>query len=92
MTVHDFISKHPYDHLRIIRYTPAPDIQDEDGHWMIGGEGTSTVVFDSTTGDGDLSPDLVLKEIINDPEETGPGEDGAYELEYMPDEEYWLGG
>ena len=88
MTIYDWITKHPDDHLRIIRYVPAPDIIDEHGNLSCGGEGTSTVIFDSTTGEGDIAPDLMLKEIINNWEETGPEEDGAYELEYMPDE-YW---
>lgn len=86
MTVHDFISAHPDAHIRIIRYCPAPDVIDENGHLSCGGEGTSTVVFDSTTGDGDLSPDLLLVDVINTVEEPEP--DGAYELEYMPDQ-YW---
>ena len=54
MTVYDWISAHPDDHLRIIQYTPAPDVQDEHGSWVCGGEGDSTTVFDSTTGEGDL--------------------------------------
>lgn len=92
MTVHDFISKHPDDHIRIIMYTPAPDVLDDHGDLVCGGEGTSIVVFDSTTGEGDLAPDLLLKDVINSPEDEGPDEEGAYELEFMPDEEYWLGG
>lgn len=92
MTICDFITKHPDNHIRIIQYTPAPDVPDEHGNITCGGEGTSVVVFDSTTGDGDLAPDLMLKEIINSPEDEDP--DGAtdpdyvFELEYMPDE-YW---
>ena len=88
MKIYDWISAHPDDHLRIIRYEPAPDVLDEHGQLVCGGEGTSTVMFDSTTGDGDLAPDLMMQEIINSWEEEGPGEDGAYELEYMPDE-FW---
>jgi len=93
MTIYDFIHAHPDNHIRIIRYIPAPDILDEHGNLTCGGEGTSTVVFDSTTGEGDLSFDLLPKEVINDPEEdlsdndlTDP--DCVYELEYIPDE-YW---
>ena len=88
MTIYDWISKHPDDHIRIIRYEPAPDIMDEHGNLCCGGEGTSTVVFDSTTGEGDLAPDLLLKEIINSVDDEGPDENGVYELEYMPDE-FW---
>lgn len=88
MTIYDWITKHPDDHLRIIRYVPAPDIIDEHGNLSCGGEGTSTVIFDSTTGEGDIAPDLMLKEIINSVDDEGPDENGAYELEYMPDE-YW---
>lgn len=86
MKIYDWITDHPDDHLRIIRYDPAPDIMDEHGNLSCGGEGTSTVIFDSTTGEGDLSPDLLLMDIINNWEETGPDNDGAYELEYIPDE------
>ena len=89
MTIHDWITAHPDDHLRIIRYDPAPDVMDEHGNLVCGGEGTSTVMFDSTTGDGDLAPDLLLKEIVNSWDETGPDETGAYELEYITDE-YWF--
>lgn len=88
MTVYDFITKHPDDHIRIIQYTPAPDKMDEHGNLYCDHEGESFTVFDSTTGDGDLHPDLLLKEIINDPEDEGPGADEAYELEYIPDR-YW---
>lgn len=93
MTVYDFITKHPDEHIRIIRYTPAPDIMDKHGKLVCGGEGDSEIVFDSTTGDGDLAPDLLLKEIINSPEDeltddelTDPGH--VFELEYIPDA-YW---
>lgn len=89
MTIYDFITAHPDNHIRIVRYIPAPDIIDEYGIPSYGGEGESTVMFDSMTGEGDLSPDLLLMEVINsvEPEEV----DGSdiYELEYMPDE-YWL--
>lgn len=93
MTIYDFINAHPDAHLRIILYTPAPDAMDDNGNLVCGGEGTSEVVFDSTTGDGDLAPDLMLKEIINSPEDEVPDEsigdpDYVYELEYMPDA-YW---
>lgn len=84
MRIYDYISAHPDDHLRIIRYVPAPDVLGPDGLYHCGGEGTSTVVFDSTTGDGDLSPDLLLMEITTESD----GIDGVHELEYMP-EEYW---
>ena len=88
MTIYDWISKHPDDHLRIIQYTPAPDVLDDHGNLVCGGEGTSVTVFDSTTGEGDLAPDLLLKEIINSVDDIEPDETGAYELEYMPDECY----
>ena len=88
MTVYDWITAHPDAHMRIVRYEPAPDIEDEYGDLVCGGEGTSTVMFDSTTGEGDLAPDLMLKDIINDWEETGLDDDGAYTFEYIPDE-YW---
>ena len=93
MTIYDFITAHPDNHIRIIRYEPAPDIIDEHGNLSCGGEGTSTIVFDSTTGDGDLSPDLLLKDVINSPDDEMTDDDlldpdRVYELEYMPDE-YW---
>ena len=93
MTIYDFITKHPDDQIRIIEYTPAPDVIDENGNLSCGGEGTSVVIFDSTAGSGDLAPDLLLKEIINSPEDELTDEDLAdqdhvWELEYMPDA-YW---
>ena len=93
MTIYDFISAHPDDHIRIIRYEPAPDIMDDNGNLVCGGEGTSTVVFDSTTGDGDLAPDLLLMDVINSPEEELTSDEltdplRVFELEYMPDEYY----
>ncbi len=88
MTIYDWITKHPDDHLRIIQYTPAPDVLDDHGNLVCGGEGTCVTVFDSTTGEGDLAPDLLLKEIINSVDDIEPDETGAYELEYMPDEYY----
>ena len=90
MYIHEFINKHPDSHLRVIRYTPAPDVMDQHGNLVCGGEGTSVIVFDSTTGDGDFPPDLLWKEIINSAEEEGPDELGAYDLEYIPDEFYAL--
>lgn len=83
MTVYDFITKHPDKHIRIIRYTPAPDIMDEHGQLVCGGEGDSEVVFDSTTGEGDLQTYL-LNEITAENE----GDDGVTELEFIPDR-YW---
>jgi len=88
MKIYDWITAHPDNHLRIVRYDPAPDVIDEHGNLTCGGEGTSTVMFDSTTGEGDLAPDLMLQEITNDWEETGEDDDNAYTLEYIPDE-YW---
>ena len=88
MTIYDWITKHPDDHLRIIQYTPAPDVLDDHGNLVCGGEGTSVTVFDSTTGEGDLAPDLLLKEVINSVDDNGPDDEGVYELEYMPDECY----
>lgn len=95
MTIYEFISKHPDDHIRIIQYEPAPDVMDEHGNLVCGGEGTSTVVFDSTTGDGDLSPDLMWKDIVNSPEDELTDEDlmdpdHVWELEYIPDAYYSL--
>lgn len=87
MKLYDWITAHPDDHLRVIRYEPAPDIMDEHGNLVCGGEGTGTVVFDSTTGNGDLES-LLLVDIINSIDDEGPDENGVYELEYMPDE-YW---
>lgn len=92
MRIYDFVTKYPNDHIRIIRYEPAQDIVDDNGNLVCGGEDTSTIVFDSTTGEGDL--DLYLmKEIINSPEDEMSDEDlvnpdHIWELEYMPDE-YW---
>lgn len=83
MTVYDWISANPDSHLRIIQYTPAPDVQDEHGSWVCGGEGESTTVFDSTTGEGNLQS-LLLKEITAENE----GDDGITELEFIPDK-YW---
>ena len=81
MKIVDWTDKHPDDPLRVILYTPAPDIVADDGHLMIGGEGTSTVVFDSTVS-GDFPFDLCLKEITA----INTGSDGVTELEYMPDD------
>lgn len=83
MTVYDWISAHPDSHLRIIQYTPAPDVKDKHGNWVCGGEGTSQTMFDSTTGEGDLQAYL-LKEITAENE----GDDGVTELEFIPDR-YW---
>jgi len=88
MKIYDWITAHPDAHLRIVRYEPAPDVMDEYGDLVCGGEGTCTVMFDSTTGEGDLAPDLLLKDITNDWEEMGMDDDEAYTLEYIPDE-YW---
>lgn len=88
MTIYDWITKHPDDQLRIVQYTPAPDVLDDRGNLVCGGEGTSVTVFDSTTGEGDLAPDLLLKEIINSVDDIEPDDAGVYELEYMPDECY----
>lgn len=82
MKIHEWLDAHPDDYLRVVLYTPAPDVQDEHGNWVIGGEGTSTVVFDSTTGSGDFPPDLLMKEITT----INEGSDGTAELEFMPDE------
>ena len=85
MLVSDYINSRPDGHFRVIRYVPAPDALDKDGNLICGGEGTSTVVFDSTVS-GDFPPDLLWKEItaINE------GDDGVPEVEYMPDEYYTL--
>lgn len=85
MKIVNWIDAHPDDHLRIIRYDPAPDVMNDRGELVCGGEGTSTVMFDSTTGEGDLSPDLLLQDItaINE------GDDEVAELEYIPDEPWY---
>ena len=85
MKIVNWIDAHPDDHLRIIRYDPAPDVMNDRGALVCGGEGTSTVMFDSTTGEGDLSPDLLLQDItaINE------GDDDVAELEYIPDEPWY---
>lgn len=93
MTIYDFISAHPDEHIRVIRYEPAPDVIDEHGNLSCGGEGTSTVVFDSTTGEGDLAG-LLMLDVINSPEEELSDDDlldpdHVYELEYIPNE-YWI--
>ena len=82
MKVYDWITAHPDDHLRIILYTPAPDVLNDLGQLVCGGEGTSTVVFDSMTGEGDLAPDLLLKDISA----VNEGDDGVAELEFLPEE------
>lgn len=84
MKIINWIDAHPDDHLRIICYTPAPDVLDDRGCPICGGEGTSTIVFDSTTGECDLAPDLLLQDVTT----VNEGDDGVAELEYMP-EEYW---
>jgi len=85
MTIHDYISAHPDDPLRIILYEPAPDVLDDRGEPVCGGEGKSAVVFDSTIS-GDLPFDLPWREItaINE------GDDGVTELEFIPDDELFL--
>lgn len=90
MTIYDWITAHPDDHLRVIRYEPAPDTIDEHGNLACGGEGTSTVMFDSTTGEGDLSS-LLLKEITNswDLDFDECNGEIVYNLEYLPDEYYY---
>lgn len=85
MTIKDWTDIHPDDPFRVIMYTPAPDIMDEHGHLMIGGEGTSTIVFDSTVS-GDFPPDLLWRDIIT----VNEGDDGIPELEFMPSECYDL--
>ena len=82
MKIVNWIDAHPDDHLRIIRYEPAPDVMNEHGQLVCGGEGTSTIMFDSTTGAGDLSPDLLLEDITA----INKGDDGTAELEYIPDD------
>ena len=83
MYIHEYIAAHPADQIRVICYTPAPDIVDDHGCLVCGGEGTSTVMFDSTSGGGDIPPDLMVKDIVSISEC-----DGVTELEYYPDEEY----
>ena len=93
MTIYEFISKHPDNHIRIICYVPGEDVLDDNGNYVCVEEGTMTTVFDSTTGFGDLAPEFMLKEIINSPEDEATDEDKmnpdyVYELEYIPDEYY----
>ena len=88
MTIYEFINEHPNDHIRIIRYEPADDIIDKYGKPVCGGEGISTIMFDSTTGDGDIAPDLMMKEVINNPEPESTAIGNVWELEYIPDK-YW---
>lgn len=90
MTIYDFITAHPDDHIRIISYTPAPDKLDEYGNLYCDEEGKSETVFDSTTGEGDLAPDLMLKELTTISECTTSDGKPVYELEYVPDEYYFL--
>ena len=88
MTIGDLTNIYPNAHVRVIRYCPAPDIMNEHGDLVCGGEGESTIVFDSTTGDGDMPFDLF------DEEATTYNMDSEYdgcpvlEIEYIPDE-YW---
>lgn len=83
MKIYEFIDAHPNDHIRVIKYTPAPDVIDEHGDLACGGEGTSEVMYDSATSP-DIPFDLMLKDIIT----AHDGDDGAAELEYLPDECY----
>ncbi len=69
MTVYDFITAHPDDHIRVIRCA----------------DGSSSVMFDSTTGTGDLES-LLLEELDNGYDLDEPAPDGVYELEYTPNE------
>ena len=85
MKIVNWIDAHPDDHLRIIRYDPAPDVMNDRGELVCSGEGTSTVMFDSTTGEGDLSPALLLQDITT----INEGDDEVAELEYIPDEPWY---
>ena len=85
MTLYDYISRYPDDHIRVIRYVPAPDMLMDDGSFRSTGEGTETVVFDSTTGAGDLAPDLLLVELSDyTVTETDDGRP-LHIVEYIPD-------
>lgn len=85
MLLCDYLSRFPDDHIRIIRYVPAPDVLQDDGTFRSGGEGTSTVVFDSTTGAGDLAPDLLFVELSDyTVKETDDGSP-LHIVEYIPD-------
>lgn len=83
--IHEWIQQYPGIPFRVIQYTPAPDVRDENGNLVCGGEGESIVVFDSTQS-GDIPFDLYRRDIIA----VNTGDDGIPELEYMPDECYSL--
>ena len=83
MRIYDWITNHPDDPFRVIEYVPAPDIIDALGSPACGGEGTSTVMFDTETGIGNLS-DLLLHDITT----INEGDDGIPELEYIPEMYY----
>lgn len=85
MIINDWLELNPNVPLRVIMYTPAPDILDEHGNLACGGEGTSKVVFDSTISD-DLPFDLRRRDIIS----TFTDDDGITVLEFLPDECYFL--
>jgi len=80
-TIGEWIDAHPGDHLRVILYEPAPDVIDENGNTVCGGEGTSTVVFDSTVA-GDFPFDLIWRTITT----INEGDDGIPELEFIVDD------
>lgn len=84
MTIYDWITKHPDDPFRVIQYVPAPDVLDANGNPACGGEGTSTVMYDTETCAGHL-PDLLLNDITA----INLGDDEVTELEYIPDE-LWI--
>lgn len=89
MRIYDFLTEHPDDHIRIIRYEPAPDIMNDRGELVCGGEGTSTVVFDSTTGAGDIAPDLMLEFVSTSYDDETDDGDPLHIVEYIPDEPWY---
>ena len=57
----------------------------DDGSFRSSGKGTENVVFDSTTGAGDLAPDLLFVELSDyTVTETDDG-DPLHIVEYIPD-------
>lgn len=82
--IYEWIQKYPNIPFRVLRYDPAPDVLDENGNYVCGGEGTTTVMFDSTQS-GDIPFDLYRRDIIA----VNIGDDEIPELEYLPDEYYY---
>ena len=84
MTINDYVNLNHDKLFRIIQYIPAPDILDNDGNFICGGEGESIVVFDNTTGKHDIPFDIMRCDITT----INTGDDNIPEVEYIPDEYY----